>query len=255
MHRILKLAAMWLLGSMCSLASAASEKPGYDEARWDPLHFRPAIDTATDQQCLSCHKEILDSRVRDLSPAGVKASEAFAWYQTLSTYEGEQETFHRRHLATPYAMQVMKLKCNTCHQGNDPREETAHSSATGDPDLTQRKHVDPNICLMCHGSFDYTLMGLPGHWSENEEAFGSCLTCHAVIRTHRHKVNFLRTEAIESAAKDNSDVCFGCHGGRSWYRIAYPYPRHAWPGGGDIIPDWAKERPTESDPRFLPSEQ
>ncbi|MEZ5478981.1 MAG: hypothetical protein R3E95_16325 [Thiolinea sp.] len=38
--------------------------------------------------------------------------------------------------------------------------------------------------------------------------------------------------------------------GRSWYRINYPYPRHPWPGGGPA-PDWAKDRPTESDLRFL----
>ena len=35
---------------------------------------------------------------------------------------GEQETFHRRHLVTDYAREVMDLRCNTCHQGNDPRE-------------------------------------------------------------------------------------------------------------------------------------
>jgi hypothetical protein len=250
MHRVLKAAAIGLLGSMVSLASAAGEKPGYDAARWDPLHFKPAIDQATDEQCLACHTEILDRRVRDMSPAGVKTSEALAWYQTLATYEGNQETFHRRHLVTPYARQVMTLKCNTCHQGNDPREETANSSATGDPNLTQRKHVDPNICLMCHGQFSYQLMGLPGPWLESEATFGSCLTCHAAIRTHRHQVNFLKAEAIEAAAKDNADVCYGCHGGRSWYRIAYPYPRHPWSGGGETVPDWAKDRPTESDLRF-----
>jgi nitrate/TMAO reductase-like tetraheme cytochrome c subunit len=250
MHRVLKAAAIGLLGSMVSLASAAGEKPGYDAARWDPIHFKPAIDQATDAQCLVCHPEILDRRVRDISPAGVKASEALAWYQTLTTYAGDQETFHRRHLVTPYARQVMTLKCNTCHQGNDPREETANSSATGDPNLTQRKHVDPNICLMCHGQFSYQLMGLPGPWVEHEQTFGSCLTCHAAIRTHRHQVNFLKAEAIEAAAKDDSDVCYGCHGGRSWYRIAYPYPRHPWSGGGETVPDWARDRPTESDPRF-----
>ena len=252
MHRILKTAALCLLaGIIAPLPGKADEKPSYDQARWDPIHFKPAIETATDEQCLSCHAEVLDSRVRDASPAGLKTSEALAWYQTLTTYAGDQETFHRRHLVTPYARQVMTLKCNTCHQGNDPREETANSSATGDPTLTQRKHVDPNLCLMCHGQFPYQLMGVPGPWLEQETTFGSCLTCHAAIRTHRHQVNFLRADAIEAAAKDNSDVCYGCHGGRSWYRIAYPYPRHPWPGSGETVPDWAKDRPTESDPRFL----
>ena len=75
----------------------------YQAARWDPIHFEPAIDSATDKQCLSCHQEILERRVLPQSPAGVAASESLAWYQTLSTYQGEQETFHRRHLVTPLA--------------------------------------------------------------------------------------------------------------------------------------------------------
>lgn len=255
MHSILKTLALCVLGSVFWSPGTAGERPAYDEARWDPIHFKPAIDKATDEQCLACHAEILDHRVRDSSPAGVTTSATLAWYQTLTTYAGDQETFHRRHLVTPYATQVMKLKCSTCHQGNDPREETANSSATGSPDLTQRKHVDPNTCLMCHGQFSYQIMGLPGPWLENEQTFGSCLTCHVAFRTNRHQVNFLKPEAIEAAAKDNSDVCYGCHGGRAWYRIAFPYPRHPWAGGGDTIPDWAKDRPTESDPRFQSSEQ
>ncbi len=79
----------------------------------------------------------------------------------------------------------------------------------------------------------------------------NCLLCHANIRTTRHQVNFLKADAIEAAAAEDPDVCFGCHGGRQWYRIAYPYPRHSWDGMGDDIPDWAKDRPTESEPRFL----
>jgi len=45
--------------------------------------------------------------------------------------------------------------------------------------------------------------------------------------------------------------CFGCHGGRSWYRISYPYPRHAWPlMDAETVPDWATDRPTESKPEY-----
>jgi hypothetical protein len=147
----------------------------------------------------------------------------------------------------------MDLKCNTCHQGNDPREETAMSHAGGDPNLTQRKHVDPDICLMCHGRHNAVIMGVPpGDWRETGVAFQhDCLLCHASIRTNRHQVNFLKPEAIEAAAKERKGVCFGCHGGRAWYRIEYPYPRHPWPGSGDTVPDWAKDRPVESDSRFL----
>jgi hypothetical protein len=66
----------------------------------------------------------------------------------------------------------------------------------------------------------------------------------------RHQVNFLKADAIEEAAKNDSDVCYGCHGGRQWYRIPFPYPRHAWSGMAKDVPDWAKDRPTESEPRF-----
>jgi hypothetical protein len=64
-------------------------------------------------------------------------------------------------------------------------------------------------------------------------------------------VNYLNAEAIEKAAAAGGDVCYGCHGGRPWYRIAYPYPRHSWPGMPSDAPDWAKDRPTESEVRFL----
>ncbi len=244
-----------LLAGTCLGATSLSvaETPNYDQARWDPIHFKPAIDTATDEQCLACHQETLEQRVRDQSPAGLKTTEALAWYQTLDTYTGEQDTFHRRHLVTEYANQVMDLKCNTCHQGNDPREETADSSATGSSELIQRKHVDPMICVMCHGQHNAVIMGVPpGDWRDTGKNFNyDCLLCHAAIRTNRHQVNFLKADAIEKAGKANSDVCFGCHGGRAWYRINYPYPRHAWAGSGDLVPDWAKGRPVESDPRFL----
>lgn len=224
----------------------------YHDAKWHPLHFKPAAETATDDQCLACHAEVLENSVREESPAGLKATDAMAWYETLDTYEGEQQTFHRRHLVTDYARQVMDLKCNTCHQGNDPREETAMSHADADPTLTQRKHVDPNICLMCHGQFPYQNMGVPGPWLQTGDAFqNNCLLCHAAFRTNRHNVNFLKAQAIEDLAKDKQDVCFGCHGGRPWYRISYPYPRHAWPGMAKDVPEWAKGRSTESDPRFL----
>ncbi len=252
MKPLLGTVALILLGGL-SLNVPAEPPSSYHRAKWDPIHFKPAIDQATDEQCLTCHAEILERRVRDTTLAGVKKEETLAWYQTLDTYAGEQDTFHRRHLVGEYATQVMQLHCNTCHQGNDPREETANSSATGSAELTQRKHVDPMICVMCHGKHNAAVMGVPpGDWRIVGKAFNSdCLLCHAAIRTHRHQVNFLKPQAIETLAKQNKDVCFGCHGGRAWYRIFYPYPRHPWPGGGNTVPDWAKDRPTESQARFL----
>lgn len=251
---MIRIWALLVLGTPLFVAGQAIAEPAaetYDQARWHPIHFKPMIDAATDEQCLACHRAVIDRRVHESSPAGIKAVNSLAWYQTLDTYKGEQETFHRRHLVTEYAQQVMDLKCITCHQGNDPREETANSSATGSSDLIQRKHVDPNVCLMCHGQFNYPIMGVPGNWIEHGGIFGnSCLTCHAAIRTTRHQVNFLKPEAIEEAGKQNSDACYGCHGGRAWYRTNYPYPRHAWPGDGGQVPDWAKDRPTQSEARF-----
>ena len=242
-------------GLLASAQGLATAPPSYQQARWDPIHFQPAIASATDEQCLACHKEVLEPSISPQSPAGVKAAETLAWYQTLSTYAGDQETFHRRHLVTPLAQELMAMKCNTCHQGNDPREETANSSATGSPDLIQRKHVNPDICLMCHGQFPWQNMaGLPGPWSEFGNIFqDNCNTaCHgAVFRTVRHQVNYLKPEAIEKAGSENGDVCYGCHGGRSWYRISFPYPRHAWPNMPPGTPDWAKDRPSTSEARFL----
>lgn len=231
---------------------------GQDHLRaiYDPIHFKPAIDTATDAQCLACHREVLDDKVRERSPAGIKASTSKAWYQQLSTYTGEQDTFHRRHLVTPMAKELMNLRCTTCHQGSDPREEAPGSSATAMPQSTDaftlRKQVNPETtCLKCHGQMNIQVMGLPSPWHESKEMFGnSCLTCHAAIRTKRHQVNYLKADAIEAAGAKNADTCYGCHGGRSWYRIAYPYPRHAWDGMAPDVPEWAKERPTESEARF-----
>lgn len=223
----------------------------YFRAKWDPIHFKPAIDSASNADCLACHQEVLDREVNEKSPAGLKADDVLAWYQTLDTYKGDQDTFHRRHLEGSYAKKVMNLKCNTCHQGNDPREETANSAADSRSDLTMRKAVKPEVCLVCHGTFNNTIMGIPGSWPENAKLFNnSCLMCHVAIRTNRHQVNFLKPEAIETAGKESADACYGCHGGRAWYRINYPYPRHAWPGGGDVVPEWAKDRPTESEARF-----
>jgi nitrate/TMAO reductase-like tetraheme cytochrome c subunit len=235
-----------------AFAWADAGKTDYQAARWDARHFKPLIEKTSDAECLSCHVEVLAPSVRPVSPAGVRADRSLAWYQTLDTYTGVQDTLHRRHLSSPYAQQVMNLRCNTCHQGHDPRDEAPGTSKTAQSTgYALRKQVDPKTCLMCHGQFDWQTMGLPGHWRESSEAFGNnCLTCHAGIRTTRHQVNFLKPEAIEAAGQDNADVCFGCHGGRPWYRISYPYPRHAWEGMDKEMPDWAKGRPTQSEPRF-----
>jgi hypothetical protein len=231
----------------------------YDAARWHPLHFKPQIDKATNEQCLACHSEILTHKLRETSPAGVKAADASAWYQTLDTFAGGQDDFHARHMTTPFASKVMNLKCSFCHQGNDPREEAGATHATAAKgDFTLRKHINPsNTCLLCHGQFPSKVMGFEDQkWSdlregmETAEAPNGCLTCHAEqFRTVRHQVNYLKAEAIEADAKTNADTCYGCHGGRAWYRNNYPYPRHPWPGMDSAVPDWAKDRPADSAPQ------
>lgn len=242
--------ALWTAAASCTMVVAAD----YQRARHDPVHFQPLIEHTPDAQCLACHAEVLKPSVRAVSPAGAKASEAMAWYQQNTAYRGEQDTFHRRHMVTPLAQQLMDLRCSTCHQGHDPRDETPMSSATSarDAGYRLRKTVTPETtCLKCHGQMNIQVMGLPSPWHESKGMFGnSCLTCHAAIRTTRHQVTYLKAEAIEAAGAKNADTCFGCHGGRSWYRIAYPYPRHAWDGMAPEVPDWAKDRPTESEARF-----
>jgi hypothetical protein len=241
----------------------------YQRARYHPIHFKPAIEQASDAECLVCHREVLDTQVRTISPAGLRTDQSLAWYQTLATYDGEQMTFHQRHLTSPYARAVMNLRCNFCHQGNDPRDESPtytvdpgdmHANNGQEP-FTNRKMVNPSeTCLRCHGAFPdpATVMNLPGaSWPaaravlENAQQPNGCLLCHGTaIRTVRHRVSYLNAAAIEDLAQESSDVCLGCHGGRAWYRIAYPLPRHAWPGMGTDVPAWARTRPTTSDPRY-----
>ena len=244
---------------------SASGEPDYGKALWNPLHFQPAIDTATNEQCLACHQEILQASVRAASPAGVKAATAQAWYQTLDTYVGAQDTFHRRHLTSAMAERLMNLPCNFCHQGSNPREEApvppTNANTSANAGHTLRKQTNPETtCLLCHGQFPWQNMeGLSGPWHEvrgdleSADAPNGCLSCHSPeggFRTERHKVTYLKAEAIEQAATENADTCYGCHGGRAWYRISFPYPRHAWPGMPEETPDWAKGRPTSSDPRY-----
>lgn len=231
----------------------------YLRSVYSPLHFRPAIEAAGDEQCLACHREVLDDKARAASPAGMKPELMRAWYQQTPTYAGEQDTFHRRHLVTPLAKQLMSLRCNTCHLGHDPREEAQGGAADATPQtdigFTLRKQVNPETsCLKCHGPFPWQLMGLPGPWEEHKAMLGNnCQTCHAAIRTRRHEVNYLNAAAIEQAGKDSADACYGCHGGRAWYRISYPYARTPWPDMPAEVPEWAKNRATQSEARFLKS--
>lgn len=239
----------------------------HQRASYHPIHFDPEIRQASDGECLVCHQGILKEQTLPQSPAGLSAIDALAWYQTLDTYQGGQAMFHWRHMESPFAKAVMNLSCNFCHKGNDPREETPDMepgkpafSASSEPGFTLRKMINPSVtCLRCHGTLPdpVNIMGLGGPWHEvradmeDDETPNGCLTCHdELFRTVRHRVTYLKAASIEEAAKTSSDVCFGCHGGRAWYRISYPYPRHPWPDMDPETPDWATGRPTESEPEY-----
>ena len=247
-------------------AAIAAALPGmdYQAARFHPLHFPPASLTASSEECLVCHEEVLSDKPRAASPAGVSADATMGWYQTLDTYQGAQESFHFRHLQSDFARLTMNLECSFCHKGNDPREESpdmiagraAHTAAAV-PEFTLRKMVNPSTtCLMCHGAFPSQAMGLEGPWHtiradlETEPGSNGCLTCHSeTFRTNRHLVDFLNAGNIEALARvGSSDACYGCHGGRKWYRNSFPYPRNPWPGMDTAVPEWAAGRPTASDP-------
>ena len=110
-------AALLLLlvsGGRLVAAGSADNTPqtahDYQRARYSALHFKPAIASASNADCLACHAEVLKPSVRERSPAGVKAADAKAWYQQVSTYQGAQDTFHRRHLESDFARTTMSLQ-------------------------------------------------------------------------------------------------------------------------------------------------
>lgn len=249
------IALLVLLAAPAPATAQAVPARDYQRAAHDPLHFKPAIDKAEDRQCLACHAEVLEPSVRAQSPAGVPSATARAWYQQTPIYAGEQDTFHRRHLQSALSRQLMTLRCTTCHQGHDPRDENPSSSASaqrGGGFNLRKVVVAEQTCLKCHGQMNHALMGLAEPWPRSKAAFqGNCLLCHAAIRTTRHQVNYLNAAAIEDAGARSGEVCYGCHGGRAWYRIPYPYARHPWPGMAAEVPEWAKGRPSRSEARFL----
>ena len=251
--RFFSLCLLLIWFALMGNTAAADTAKSHIKARWDPMHFKPDIETASNEECLACHQEIVERKPLSETPAGVKTEDTLAWYQTVDTYEGEQETFHWRHLVSGAAQQLMQLKCNTCHQGHNGNKEVSSASHEYYSQPAMTKEVDPEICLMCHGAFDYQIMlGMAKPWEESRDVFNNdCTVCHTLFRTNAHNVNYLNKEAIEQAGVQDGEVCYGCHGGRSWYRIAYPYARNPWPGMPLDVPDWAKERATASQPRFL----
>lgn len=206
-----------------NLTTAETADPGFDprKAQWNDVHFPPQVDQVPDQTCASCHRALLTQAVREASPAGLSRDDAAAWYQSLNTYAGPQLTFHERHLTAPYAREVLRMACRDCHRGHDPRERAVIPDSPERP-LALRKRVHPGICLRCHGQFPDHQPLLGNDWrAERADFDNDCRVCHAADRARRHTSPWLDAARIESLAIGNGDVCYGCHGGRAWYRVAY----------------------------------
>jgi hypothetical protein len=222
----------WVLAAI-AMAHPAVAAPAvdYQRARFDPIHFQPAIAQASDAQCLACHEEVLKPSMREQSPAGVKAATT-AWYQQTNTYQGAQETFHRRHLSTPLARSLMDLRCNTCHEGHDQRDEHPLSSATsqrngGFPAQAResRNHL-PQVPWPDELQRDGPARALAQEQGDVPEQLP------AVPRGdphHRHQVNYLKAEAIEAAATGNAATCATAATAAA-PGIASPTPIRATPG-------------------------
>lgn len=178
-----------------------------------------AGDSVVDR-CLTCHGSLVEVLPRSNSPSGLPAKEATAWYQRVPTYMGEQHNFHWRHLMSPYARQVMRPECDTCHPGFDPRKPLPPA---GDPAAERplRKRVNPAICVNCHGAYPDHREEFSGSWIETRHEFdNTCLVCHRGDAAKRHNHPLLNKESILQLSKTEPDVCYGCHGGRAWYAVS-----------------------------------
>lgn len=216
----------WLafLGAwLAVLAGAAHAEldPGHERHR-QMLSRSESIPTgdSPDGRCRVCHGHLLEHEPRASSPAGLGAAEAGAWYQRLDTYAGAQATFHWRHRKSPYAEKVMRMQCQTCHAGRDPREPALRKDDPHFP-TALRKRVNPTLCLNCHGRFPDHSAAFRGSWTQARGEFaGNCLVCHQADAARRHRSPLLERAAIERLGARSGDVCYGCHGGRAWYAVS-----------------------------------
>jgi hypothetical protein len=81
----------------------------------------------------------------------VRAADSLAWYQLTSTYSGEQDSFHRRHLVTPMAKQLMNLNATpvikATTRAKKPRALGDGATPQADAGFTLRKQVNPETDL------------------------------------------------------------------------------------------------------------
>ena len=92
-----------IVASLIIMVSSCGDKPGADikaaatkavavdaenggkllRATYSPLHFKPAIESASDDQCLACHKEVLEDKPR-VASLGISGQVLIAVIRTLS---------------------------------------------------------------------------------------------------------------------------------------------------------------------------
>lgn len=179
----------------------------------------PPGDSA-DGRCRACHANQLDHVPRRTSPAGLDRDDARAPYQRLDTYAGEQSSFHWRHRNSPYASEVMRMQCQSCHLGRDPDLPALQADDPRYP-VALRKRVNPALCVNCHGQFPDHRAAFAGNWAQARNQFdGNCLVCHQADATRRHRSPLLAREEIERRGARSGDACYGCHGGRAWYAVS-----------------------------------
>jgi hypothetical protein len=201
--------------------SVAEVDPEYERHRrlWERSHFPPGEDSL-DGRCLGCHADVLEQAPRRAMPAGALPEGLLPPYQRLATYDGGQASFHWRHRRSSYAQSVMRMRCQSCHRGRDPRLPEVHRHEREFP-VALRKRVHPNLCVNCHGRFPDHRAAFDGDWPAVRQRFdGNCLVCHEGDSARRHHNPLLDREAVEAQARDSGDVCYGCHGGRAWYRVS-----------------------------------
>jgi hypothetical protein len=181
-------------------------------ASYSPLHFKPAIDTATDAQCLACHKEVLEDKPRVASPAGVRAADSIAWYQRTSTYSGEQDSFPSPAPGDADGAGLDEPALHHLPSGPGPARGSA--GLLGDGDAPDRSPASPcasrsirkppassaTASFRPRRSWACPARGPRSRTCSRTTAW----RCHAAIRTNRHQVSYLNADAIEAAAREGT---------------------------------------------------
>jgi hypothetical protein len=194
----------------------------YERERLIETHHDAGVKGVPDSVCLGCHQEVFEAEGAVVPPIDprIDLTKLQPWYQEISTYQGPQLRFHERHLKTPFASSMMTMSCVLCHENTEVRVTFPGEDSGG----SFRKQVSGETnCLRCHGQFP-AVHG--AEWATLQQAVGgqTCLACHTEegLRVG-HETTYLQAEAIVAKGRDNVEVCYGCHGYRSWYQKAFDY--------------------------------